>query len=64
MLFINHFSIISILNSMQDALSNPRWKVSMDKEMKSKWELVDPPKEKKRVGCQWIYTMKQNLMIQ
>ena len=63
MSFINQLSIVSIPNSVQEALVDPRWKAAMNEEMKSlqkneTWELVDPPPGKKPVGYRWIYTVK------
>ena len=48
---------------MQEILTDPRWKVIMNAEMKSlqkneTWELVDCPPGKKPVGCHWIYNVK------
>ncbi|RVW73557.1 Retrovirus-related Pol polyprotein from transposon RE1 [Vitis vinifera] len=53
----------AIPNSVQEALVDPRWKTTMNKEMKSlqknkTWELVECPPRKKPVGCRWIYTVK------
>ncbi|KAL5547925.1 hypothetical protein UlMin_003156 [Ulmus minor] len=61
--FANQLSIVSIPNSVQEALADKRWKAAMDEEMKSlqkneTWELVDRPAGKKPVGCRWIYTVK------
>ncbi|KAL5582206.1 hypothetical protein UlMin_014648 [Ulmus minor] len=61
--FVNQLSIVSIPNSVQEALADKRWKAAMDEEMKSlqkneTWELVDRPAGKKPVGCRWIYTVK------
>ena len=61
--FVNQLSIVSIPNSVQEALADKRWKAAMDEEMKSlqkneTWELVDRPAGKKLVGCRWIYTVK------
>ena len=61
--FVNQLSTVSIPNSVQEALADPRWKVSTNEEMKSlqkneTWELVDRPLGKKPVGCQWVYIMK------
>ena len=61
--FVNQLSIVSIPNSVQEALADPRWKAAMNEEMKSlqkneTWELVDRPPGKKPVGCQWVYTVK------
>ena len=48
---------------MQEALADPRWKVAMNEQMKSLQqnktsELVDRSLGKKRVGCEWVYTVK------
>ena len=61
--FVNQLSIVTIPNSVQEALANPRWKAAMNEEMKSlqkneTWELIDCPPRKKPVGCRWIYTVK------
>ncbi|KAL5555018.1 hypothetical protein UlMin_037254 [Ulmus minor] len=61
--FVNQLSIVSIPNSVQEALADKRWKAAMDEEMKSlqkneTWELVDRPAGKKPDGCRWIYTVK------
>ena len=61
--FVNQLSTVSIPNSVQEALADPRWKAAMNEEMKSlqkneTWELVDRPQGKKPVGCRWVYTMK------
>ncbi|RVW53135.1 hypothetical protein CK203_080622 [Vitis vinifera] len=46
----------TIPNSVQEALADPRWKATMNEEMKSlqkneTWELVEYPPRKKPVGC-------------
>ncbi|KAH9774810.1 retrovirus-related pol polyprotein from transposon RE1 [Citrus sinensis] len=61
--FVNQLSVVSIPNSVQEALKDPKWKVVMNDEMRSlqknqTWELVDLPPGKKPVGCRWIYTIK------
>ena len=66
MSFVNQLFAVSIPNSVQEALADPRWKAAMNEEMKSleknkTWELVDPPSGKKPVRCQWIYTMKYKI---
>ena len=53
--FVNQLSTVSIPNSVQEALVDPRWKAAMNEEMKSlqkneTWELVDRPPGKKPVG--------------
>ncbi|KAH9802834.1 retrovirus-related pol polyprotein from transposon RE1 [Citrus sinensis] len=61
--FVNQLSVVSIPNSVQEALKDPKWKAAMNDEMRSlqknqTWELVDLPPGKKPVGCRWIYTIK------
>ncbi|WKA13210.1 hypothetical protein VitviT2T_030537 [Vitis vinifera] len=61
--FENQLSTVAIPNSVQEALADPRWKASMNEEMKSlqknkTWELVECPLGKKPVRCRWIYIVK------
>ena len=61
--FVNQLSTVSIPNSVQEALTDLRWKAAMNEEMKSlqkneTWELVDRPLRKKPIGCRWVYTVK------
>jgi hypothetical protein len=61
--FVNQLSAVSIPNSVQEALRDPRWKEAMNEEMKSlqknsTWEVGDLPEGKKPVGCRWVFTIK------
>ena len=61
--FLTHIQEIPITKNPQEALSNTQWKAAMDEEMKAllqndTWEVVDLPREKKTVGCKWVYTLK------
>nr|CAN62086.1 hypothetical protein VITISV_035123 [Vitis vinifera] len=61
--FVNQLYTVAIPNNVQEALTDPRWKTTMNEEMKSlqkneTWELVECPPGKKPVGCRWIYTVK------
>ncbi|XP_035547289.1 uncharacterized mitochondrial protein AtMg00820-like [Juglans regia] len=61
--FVNQLSTVSIPNSVQEALTDPRWKAVMNEEVESllkneTWELVDCPPGKKIVGCRWIFNVK------
>ncbi|GFW27380.1 retrovirus-related Pol polyprotein from transposon TNT 1-94 [Trichonephila clavipes] len=45
------------------------WEGTMDKEMqvmydRKVWNLVEPPKETKVLGCRWVYSLKRNEQIQ
>lgn len=62
-LFVNQIHIVHVPTSVQEALQDPRWKESMNEEMKSlqknaTWEVVDLPIGKRPVGCQWVFTIK------
>ncbi|RVX08628.1 Retrovirus-related Pol polyprotein from transposon TNT 1-94 [Vitis vinifera] len=61
--FVNQLSTVAIPNSVQEVLTDPRWKAAMNEEMKSlqkneTWELLECPLGKKPVGCRWMYTVK------
>jgi hypothetical protein len=63
MSFVNKLSTVSIPNSVQEALTDPRWKAAMNEEIESllknkTWELVECPPGKRPVGCRWIFTLK------
>ena len=61
--FVSNLASVSILNHVQDALTDPKWKHAMIEEMKalhknSTWELVDLPSGHKTVGCRWVFAVK------
>ena len=63
MSFVNQLSTLSIPNSIQEALVDPRWKAAMNEEIESllknkTWELVECPPRKRPVGFRWIFTIK------
>ncbi|KAM1530007.1 hypothetical protein ACFX1Z_019154 [Malus domestica] len=62
--FVNQLSIVSIPCSVKDAMKDPRTRAMNEKmealQKNSTWELTNLPKEKKSVGCRWIYTVKFN----
>ncbi|BFG37725.1 hypothetical protein CerSpe_239990 [Prunus speciosa] len=61
--FVYQLSTVSIPNSVQEALADPRWQEAMNEELKSlkknaTWEITNLPTGKKPVGCKWVYTVK------
>jgi hypothetical protein len=49
----------------EQAVGNPKWDNAMDEEMAALdanaiWELVALPKDKKPIGCKWVYKVKHN----
>jgi len=50
----------------EQAVGNPKWDNAMDEKMamldaNAIWELVALPKEKKVIGCKWVYKVKHNV---
>jgi histone deacetylase 1/2 len=49
----------------EQAVGNPKWDNAMDEKMavldvNATWELVALPKDKKAIGCKWVYKIKHN----
>lgn len=61
--FALQLSSVPIPSHFQEALEDPKWKSAMVDEMKalqknSTWEMVKLPKDKKTVGCKWVFSVK------
>ncbi|KAL5577658.1 hypothetical protein UlMin_019357 [Ulmus minor] len=61
--FLVSLNTIPIPTVLSEALSNEKWRQAMQVEMEAleknrTWEIVDLPKEKKLVGCKWVFTVK------
>jgi len=49
--------------SYEEAILNPAWQMAMTQEFEAlytndTWELVPLPKDKKPIGCKWVYKIK------
>jgi hypothetical protein len=49
----------------EQAIGNPKWDNAMDEKVaaldaNATWELVGLPKDKKVIGCKWVYKIKHN----
>jgi hypothetical protein len=63
---VKQLSAISIPNSVQEALKDPKWKEAMNEEMRSLqknsiWKVVDLPIGKIPVGCRCVFTIKYKM---
>ena len=61
--FISNISHLFIARTIQEALGNSEWRSAVQEEINAllknrTWEIVDFPKEKKIVGCKWVFTIK------
>ena len=61
--FLLVINSIRIPTSVQEALKDDNWIQAMNEEMSAlerneTWKIVERPKDKKAVGCRWIYTVK------
>ena len=62
-IFTCNISHLVVPRNIQEALDHPDWKLAVLEEMNvlrknGTWEIVDLPKEKKIVGCKWVFTIK------
>ena len=51
--------------SYAKAAKDANWRAAMEEEMQAldannTWDLVDPPRHCKPIGCIWVYTTKYN----
>jgi len=54
---------VVVPQNIQEALKGPKWKEAIMEEMKAlignhTWDIVESPKDKKIVGCKWVFTIK------
>ncbi|GAA0149543.1 transmembrane signal receptor [Lithospermum erythrorhizon] len=63
--FITSLSSVIVPRNIEEALKILEWKVAVYEEMKAlekneTWNLVTLPREKRVVGCKWVFTIKYN----
>ena len=56
-------SYVEIPKTVRDSLQVPEWKEGILEEMRAleknkTWEVMNLPREKKTVGCKWVFTTK------
>lgn len=61
--FLGHLNTSIILKTATEALDRKEWREAMKVEMDAlekngTWKLVELPKNKKLVGCKWVFTLK------
>ncbi|RVW39635.1 Retrovirus-related Pol polyprotein from transposon RE1 [Vitis vinifera] len=61
--FTTNISKLVVPRNIQEALDEPSWKLTVFEEINAlkkngTWEVVDLPREKKVVGCKWVFTIK------
>lgn len=64
--FLSKINTIPIPKTLHEALRNENRKTATREEMNAvernqTWEIVELPKEKKIVGCTWVYALKIKL---
>ena len=63
--FTSRIDNLFVPRNIQEVLDDPNWKPTVMEEMNAPrhngtWEIVDLPKDKKTVGCKWVFTIKCN----
>ena len=61
--FLSKISQLFVPRNIQEDLDDPNWKLAVMEEMNGlrrsgTWEIVNLPRDKKTVGCKWVFTVK------
>ena len=61
--FTSKMSNLFVPRTIKEALDNPSWKLAVIEDMNAlekngSWKLVNLHKDKKTVGCKWVFTVK------
>ncbi|XP_020577275.1 uncharacterized protein LOC110022585 [Phalaenopsis equestris] len=62
---MSRISNMLVLRTVQEALGEPSWRLAVMEEINAlkrnnTWTVIDLPKDKKTVGCKWVFTVKFN----
>lgn len=62
--FTSKISNLFVPRTIKEALDDPNWKSAIMEEMNAlekngTWKLVNLPKDKKTVGCKWVFIVKR-----
>ena len=63
--FLTTIESVDVPRTWQHVIRDKIWKAAMDDEMNAltrngTWEIVTLPKDKKPIGCRWVFTLKYN----
>ena len=61
--FTSKITNLFVPRNIEEALDNPNWNLAVLEELNAlkkneTWEIVDLPRDKKQVGCKWVFTIK------
>ena len=61
--FTSNLSSVSLLKTIQEALGHTEWRTTIMEEMQAlekngTWEIIELPRDKRTVGCKWVFTVK------
>ena len=61
--FTSNLSSVLLPKTIQEALGHTEWRTTIIKEMQvlkknGTWEIVELSRDKKTVGCKWVFTIK------
>ena len=61
--FTSKITNMFVPRNIEEALDDPNWNLAVLEELNAlkktgTWELVDLPRDKKQVGCKWVFTIK------
>ena len=66
--FTSRIDNLFVPRYIQEAIDDPNWKLAVMEEMNAlrqsrTWEITNLPKDKKTVGCKWVFIVKCILTV-